>query len=108
MHGEKNIQWMNVPAWQFNHFDSDVFPSYRYPIPYRSIMRKNVMVAQPEMADDVVALQGRVAGLDIVDEASPSTRLTGIDNGIEEAVVVAETAGESQQTAAVQLRENLQ
>ncbi|MCR5158197.1 MAG: alpha-2-macroglobulin [Prevotella sp.] len=112
LYGEKNFQWLNVPQLDFNRFDFDIFPSYRYGMRMKlrehgrglgalndeapMMLQEVVLVKQSASADE--ALQGRIAGMDI---KSSSQAMTGADDAI------AEGAGEQKQ-AAVQMRENLQ
>ena len=74
------VSKLNVPAWEFNMFDKSVFPSYYY----RSRTRRTLMgyatvtvnmneyegIATTGLDNGMdEALQGRVAGLDIVESA---------------------------------------
>lgn len=86
--GNKNIQWLNVPNLEFNHFDYEVFPSYSYgrrPIRLRgrggvlydeapmmmaaanteALVLQEVVVGK-QSADVDNSLQGRIAGMDII------------------------------------------
>ena len=115
MYGEKAVQYLNVPQWQFNHFDNTVFPYYYYG---RTMRLRGAAVLndgmtrdeEPMMLNEVVlatvASQKRMTG----------NGLTGIDTGKEEALqgriagldIVGKGGDEEPRQDEIQLRENLQ
>ena len=114
---EKSIQWLNVPQLDFNRFDFEVFPSYSYGrrMMFGSLRSKGLLYDEAPMvlnevavtsqsADVAQALQGRVAGVDIVEKK----RMTGSGLRLRGSSELSEEESEESQQANVQLRENLQ
>ena len=113
MYGEKAVQYLNVPQWQFNHFDNTVFPYYYYGRTMRlrgaAVLDDGIMRDEAPMVLNEVVLAKRATG----------NGLTGIDTGTEEAVkalqgriagldIVGKGGDEEPRQDEIQLRENLQ
>ena len=110
-YGQSRNLWETPYELNFSHFDTDVFPNYYrsirvrgaskrlmgagLPVPQRAVVANDAMIDMKEFTGMDVetvdeALQGRIAGLDIVHYK------------------LQDLGGEGQQPAEMQLRENLQ
>ncbi len=103
--GSRSLQWLNVPSWQFNHLDTDVFPSYyvysRRRIMVRGVRSKNAMMLE----DDAMPMMAAAVEETMVERATADEALQGRIGGLD---IAKKETGEEETTAKVQLRENLQ